>query len=56
MLVNIASAAQSSNAPNSGDYFAKNFLGNKLKNQNETLQINPQNENAWVTKETSYQH
>ena len=50
MLVSIASAAQSSNAPNSGDYFAKNFLENKLKNQNETLQINPQDENAWVTK------
>jgi cytochrome c-type biogenesis protein CcmH/NrfG len=25
-------------------------LENKLKNQNETLQINPQDENAWVTK------
>ena len=41
---------QSSLPPNSGDDFAKNFLENKLKNQNETLQINPQDENACVTK------
>jgi hypothetical protein len=50
ILVSIASAVQSSNAPNSGGDFAKNFLENKLKTQDEALQINPQNENAWITK------
>src|SRR5208283_782364 len=50
ILVSIASAAQFSNVPNSGGDFAKNFLENKLKNQDEALQINPQDENAWVTK------
>jgi tetratricopeptide (TPR) repeat protein len=50
ILVSIASAEQSSNAPNSGSDFAKNFLENELKTQDEALQINPQNENAWVAK------
>jgi tetratricopeptide (TPR) repeat protein len=50
MLVGIASAAQFSNAQNSGGDFAQKVLEKKLKNQDEALQINPQNENAWVTK------
>jgi tetratricopeptide (TPR) repeat protein len=50
ILVSIASAAQASNVPNSGGYFAKNFFEKKIKIQDEALLINPQNDKALVAK------
>jgi|GEM_PF-2752163 superkiller protein 3 len=46
VLISIASATQSVNSTNSGG----NYLEKGIKTQEEALQRNPQDENAWVHK------